>query len=488
KRGEQDPTGRFDPKMIEEGRIPPRLEVKSHGPASYGPLVADWAARHLKGPDGNPLILFPWQTRVLSGLLEHKHGDFHHRWGLVSTARQQGKTTGLLIPLIGWWLTDGRQMRGGPQAVMSVSHKLAQAEDLARGLFPILEETFGFTTWSTYGRKEAQGPDGTIWRISAANDGAGHGTSNDLIICDEIWNIDDRIIEGGLLPTQRARPNPLALFVSTAGDDSSTFFRRWRERGIAQIGTKTPGRLYFAEWSVPPDASIDDQTWWPAANPALAISPLDWQTLRDDSNNLARDEFQRTCLNRWVASVESWLPVGAWDDLARPGVDIPRGGVLAIDSASDGVEYAGVRAFRTDAGVVQVAADFNVTDTERLWQRIAELVDTDTEVDVMITPGLHSIAPPELRRRMQVWGQKEIGMLTEIVRNMILEQRIEHGGDALLDEHVRRAVAGRNGATITLSSVKSPGPIHLCRCMVAAAGRAARPTSKIRKPQIGVNR
>jgi hypothetical protein len=481
-----DPNARFPKDMIEAGQIPPRIETRSWGEASYGHIVADWARRNLKGPDGNPLTLFPWQTRVLSGLLEHHHGDFRHRWGLISTARQQGKTTGLLIPLIGWWLTEGRQLRGGPQSVMSVSHKLAQAEDLARGLFPVLEERFGFTTWSTYGRKEAQAADGTIWRISAANEGAGHGTSNDLIICDEIWSIDDRIIEGGLLPTQRARPNPLALFVSTAGDDSSTFFQRWRERGIAAAGAREPGRLYFAEWSVPPDAAIDDKSWWPAANPALSVSPLDWQTLGDDANNLARDEFQRTCLNRWVASVESWLPVGAWDDLKRPDMVLDDGGVIAIDSAADGADYTAVRAVRS-GNRIQIAAEFNVTDLDRLWDRVAELAE-DRSLDLMITPGLHSIAPPELRRRLTVWGQKEITMLTEIVRNMILEQRIEHRGDPLLDEHVRRAVAGRAGSSITLSSVKSPGPIHLCRCMVAAAGRAARPTSNVRKPSIGSSR
>jgi hypothetical protein len=455
--------------------------------ASYGTLVADWARRHLRNTDGGPLELYPWQLRVLCGLLEHNQGQFHHRWGLVSTARQQGKTTGLLIPLIGWWLTDGRTIRGGAQSVMSLSHKLQQAEDLTRGLFPILEEQFGFQTWSTYGRKEAVGPDGTIWRITASNTSAGHGTSNDLVIADEIWNVDDQVIEGGLLPTQRARPNPLALFVSTAGDDSSKFFQRWRERGITQIASGQPGRLYMAEWSVPPDASIDDRSWWPAANPALGISPLDWQALEDDAANLARDEFVRTSLNRWVASVASWLPVGAWDQLAsklRPAA----GGVLAVDSATDAADYAAVRAVRNADGVVQVSVGFNVSGTDRMWSELDRIMAAEPDLEVLITPGLHAIAPPEIRRRLKMWGQKEIGVFTEVVRNMILEGRIQHSGDALLDEHVRRAVAGRNGASITLSSVKSPGPIHLCRCMVAAVGVAARPSSAVRKPMIGTGR
>jgi len=75
---------------------------------------------------------------------------------------------------------------------------------------------------------------------------------------------------------------------------------------------------------------------------------------------------------------------------------------------------------------------------------------------------------------------------TAIVRNMILERRIVHHGQLALAEQVNRAVAGRSSGTITLSSQKSPGPIEQTRCMVAAAGFAAQPQAKIRKPMLGV--
>jgi len=53
---------------------------------------------------------------------------------------------------------------------------------------------------------------------------------------------------------------------------------------------------------------------------------------------------------------------------------------------------------------------------------------------------------------------------------MIIEGKLRHTGETMLAEHVGRAVAGRTQATISLSSQRSPGPIELARCLVAAAG------------------
>ena len=90
-----------------------------------------------------------------------------------------------------------------------------------------------------------------------------------------------------------------------------------------------------------------------------------------------------------------------------------------------------------------------------------------------------------MSRRMADWGQREITTYTSVVRNMILERKLVHSGQMALAEQVQRAVSGRVGATITLSSQKSPGPIEQCRCMVVAAGMAAKPQGNVRKPMIG---
>jgi len=460
------------------GEIPPRLVTLTLGSESFGNEVAAWAADHLG------VELYPWQKQVLDGMLEHDNGTLHHRWALVSTARQNGKSKGLLAPLIGWWLTRGRLVRGGPQSVISVAHKISIAQDVANQIFPILEERYEYKTYESHGRMEAVHEDGSRWRIEAGNSRAGHGTSNDLVIADEIWKLDAEVIEAGLLPTQRARRDPFALFVSTAGTEQSRFFIRWRERGMQQIEKGEPGRLYFAEWSPPPNVAATDRNYWHMGNPAMGLGELTMQDLEDELQAPDRDNFMRSSLNLWTSAIGSWIPAQIWPAL-ETDEPMPAGGVLAVDSDLDDMRYSGVRVAQREDGHLQVLSEFVVENLDQMWEEVHRVTD-DKTVKLLLTPGLAAICPLDLQRRMDIFGQQEITRYTAIVRGMILEQRLHHAGQMALTEQVQRAVAGRNGATITLASQKSPGPIEQCRCMVAAAGLAARPTAKVRKPQLGI--
>jgi hypothetical protein len=63
-------------------------------------------------------------------------------------------------------------------------------------------------------------PDGSKWTVRAAKPSVGHGTSNDLIVADEIWDMSQLAIDGGLIPSMRARKSPLLSCWSTAGTES----------------------------------------------------------------------------------------------------------------------------------------------------------------------------------------------------------------------------------------------------------------------------
>jgi len=75
---------------------------------------------------------------------------------------------------------------------------------------------------------------------------------------------------------------------------------------------------------------------------------------------------------------------------------------------------------------------------------------------------------------------------TSAVRAMILENKLTHNNQQLLNSHVERAVLIREKNGITVSSIRSPGPIEACRCMIWAAALAARPQA-IGKPMIVTN-
>ena len=464
---------------FEPGKIEPRLVTASWGADSYGPEIVAWAKDHLQ------VDLYPWQQQVLDDALQHDAaGDLLHRYSLTSTARQQGKTV-MLSALIGWWLTVGRVKRGGPQQVLSVAHQYTTAELLPLMLFPILEERYGFKTFVSSGRMMAQHDDGSWWRIQSASPRSGHGLSVDLLVVDELFAVSELVLDAGLLPTQRARRAPLAVFTSTAGTEDSTALIRWRERGIQQIETGKPGRLHFAEWSPPANIDFSDRKFWHYANPSLGLGFLTMQDLEDGFNSPNREAWLRTDLNLWTSAVGSWLPHGAWESWITED-DMPAGGVLAVDSDNDGMGFVGVRVAARNDGKLQARSEFRVESLEAMWQQVHVLLE-DKQMKLALTPGLHGLCPLDLSKRATIWGQQEMTKYTAIVRGLILEGRLVHENQMSLNEHVNRAVSGKAaGGMLTITSRKSPGPIEQCRCMIAAAGMCAKPSGKIRVPMIGM--
>jgi len=456
--------------------IAPRLRSPSWGARSHGLQVAAWAETHLGR------TLYPWQVDVVTGLLEHHpDGDLCHRWGLVSTARQNGKTV-LLSALIGWWLTEGRIVRGEPQSVLSVAHELRAAEEIHYVLAPILEEVFGASkSFSSFGRKEVRWEDGTIWRISSATPAAGHGQSNDLLLVDELWDVDADVLHAGLLPTQRARRSPLAAFFSTAGTEKSTAFLRWREQGLDVIDKGEPDRLFMAEWSPPPNVDLSDRSWWYWGNPSIGHGHLTIQDLEDEARGPDHGQFLRAGLNLWIASDQSWLDPGEWDEL-RTDDPPPDMTVLAVDSSRDGSRFVGLLAGPREDGTIHVAPAF-VTRTETdAWAEVRKHLPP--RATLAITPPLEIHAPPETASRRTVVGHGEILKWTSIVRGMIREGNVSHPGHTILDEHVGRAVGYTSKQGMGLSSDKSPGPIELARCLVWAVALASRAKWKTR-PAVG---
>lgn len=447
------------------GRTAPRLQTPGWGDESYGPEVAAFAKRVLG------LELMPWQVLALSGQLQHDDtGRLYHREALVSTARQQGKTVAFSA-LVGWWLVE-RARQAGPQHVVSTAHKLDRATAVFQMLAPILETGYGAKVAWSYGRNVVTMPDGSTWHVNAATPTNAHGGTYDLVVADEIWSIGPEVIFDAYRPAMIARPSPLLSMWSTAGDESSKAMMQLREQGMRIIESGDPAKLYFAEWSPPPGANLGDPGQWGWANPALGITitPDALQAMADTPD---RQAFLRAHCNVWVAAVGAWLPPGLWSELAT-SEPMPAGGVLAVDSSLDDLRYVGVRAVQLDGGAVQIATEFVVDSAAAMWEQVGR-VCADPAVQLAITPGLSEFTPPNLARRMVTVGQQEMARYTPIVKNMITERRVAHGDELALNEHVTRAVAGRTGNSITLTSQKSPGPIELARCAVWAIGLAAKP-------------
>ena len=465
------------PKLAVTGRDQPRLEtVWPDASGSFGAEVGGWALQHLG------MELMPWQQRVLDGqLLFDDNQDFLHRISLVSTARQNGKTVALTA-LVGWWLTEMPKHRGEAQTVLTTAHRLDLAVMLYDKLADLLRRKFGAECRASYGRNSVTMPDGSRWFVRAANNSVAHGMSNDLIVADEIWDIGTSVIDGGCLPSQRARRSPLMSCWSTAGTEASTAMQRWREQGLRSIDRGEPSSLYFAEWSPPPDVSPMDSRAWGWANPALGKT-LTLKTIEAESENPDRASFLRASCNLWVASDKSWIQPGLWPELEYTDA-MPDGGTVAIETSLTDDRYFATRAVVLDDRRTVVTVEFVCDTYDEMLQHVERLAK-NTAIKFAISPSIDIHWPLALERRRAIVGYGEILKFTPRIKSMIHEKLLWHTGENMLAEHVQRAVAVRSQNSIALSSQRSPGPIELARCLVWCAALASRPTAT-GKPMIVV--
>lgn len=466
-------------KVIErkgKGHDLPRIEtIITDAAGSYGPEVADWAERILG------VELMPWQRHVLNGQLAvDAQGQFLNHVSLVSVARQNGKTVALKA-LLGWWLTQ-HATQVGPQTILTTAHRLDLATALFQDLAPIIEAKFGVKAVWAYGRNSIKVGD-SKWHVKAARPSSGHGMSVDLIIADEVFGIDSETLDIGLLPTQRARPNPLCSMWSTAGTEDSIAMLRWREQGIRAIDSgEVTNSVYLAEYSPPPELDPMSEAAWEYANPALGHT-LDIRTVQAESKGPNRAGFLRSSVNLWVQSELSWLPPGKWESLRTELPPLP-GGVLAVEVSLDDGRYVAVRVNANTAGILTATVAFMCETVTQVWDNIRAQLLANSGLQVAITPTLDTNCPSDLQRRRVLVGYQEIGRYTSMVKNLINEGRVAHTGETMLAEHVGRAVAVKTPGAIALSSQKSSGPIELARCLVWAVGMMSKPRPMINRPMI----
>jgi phage terminase large subunit-like protein len=440
--------------------------------------LADLAARVLG------VELMPWQLLTLGDQLGlGSDGRPVFRQSVVSVARQNGKSTALKA-LVLYWLIEMPRIRGQQQTVLTTAHRLDLAAELFNQLAPLLESQFQAKVIYSYGRQSVELPavgdyPGARWLVRAATPSAGHGLSCDLVVVDELWGCSADSVEGGLIPTMRARRDPLLSCWSTAGTESeSDVFKRLRERAMGEIDMGIRSRLYFCEYSPPSNIdplSLEAAIW---ANPARGFM-LEDETIVEELKQPNKEEVLRTVCNLWVQSHRAWLDAGMFESL-RADIELPaEGGVLAIEASSHDDRFVGVRAVEV-GDKVHVTVEFIVSTLADLWQSVRESQKAHKGQTLAIGASLDVHLSPELKGRAVLVGMRELQKWTVIVRSMVTSGQVLHTGEQLLIEQVSRAVAVKHQGHLSLSSARSPGDISLCRAFVWAVAQAGKPKTQTR--------
>jgi phage terminase large subunit-like protein len=474
------PNSDDQPELALTGHDHPRLAtISPDQQGSHIDGVVEWARKFMQ------IELMEWQINALRDQLAFSDDagiELVTRTSLVSVARQCGKSVALRA-LCGWWLTEMPKIRGEKQTVLMMAHRLDVAAGLYEEIADVLEMYFDAKLTRSYGRLAAKLPDGSKLLVRSAKPSAAHSLSVDLALIDEVWGIEEEVIDGGVIPTMRARKNPLLSMWSTAGTEDSKVMMRYREMGLRLIDTHQPTNFHFREWSPPPDLDPMDPSAWAYANPALGKT-LQMSTIESEAQLPDRASFLRASVNLWIATDRSWLPQGLWSQLAT-SEPLPAGGVVAVEVDFNDSHYYATRSVLMPDGKIGVTVAFTCDTQSQLWEHIQQIAK-DPSIQFALTPTVDLQCPPSIERRRVVVGYAEILKWTPAIQALIRERQLVHTGEMALAEHVVRAVSVRTQGSIAVSSQRSPGPIELCRTMIFSSAIVAGNRHSRGKPQLVV--
>lgn len=283
---------------------PPRYATRrSPELLTFGPQVAQVSARL-----GQPFM--PHQALISDVANEIVQDPETGLWVwryptvIVTTPRQAGKTTTL-------------QATNAHRCMTMPDHRVwytAQTGLAARDVWYEWETALGTAMPGRWSFRRSAGQETARWKANRSfirafppTPQSLHSKQGDTIELDEVWALElqagDSLIQA-TVPTQATRPHRQLWILSTAGDDSSVWWRSWVEKGRQAVDDPDSGIAYF-EWSASDDMDVTDPDTWPLFHPAYGHTQ-DQAAMQAALEQMGPVEFARAFGNRWPAAKVSW--------------------------------------------------------------------------------------------------------------------------------------------------------------------------------------
>ncbi|MEY4373215.1 MAG: hypothetical protein RL219_1984 [Actinomycetota bacterium] len=454
---------------------------------AYAVIVKDSIA----GSVGEPMVLRPWQQRLINGLLVEENGALKHRSALIGMPRKNGKSA-LLTGLALWQLYCGPA--GGE--VYSVAGDREQARITFGAARRMIEMNDELTATSRVFRDAIEDTaTGSVWRVLSSDAPLKEGLSPTLVLVDEVhvigedlWNV--MALAGG------SRREPLMVGITTAGTRTDSLGRETIAYRLYQYGQRVATRevedpsFYFAWWEprAGSDADHRNPKVWAEANPGLGdiVSVADFEST---VNRTSEGEFRTKRTNVWVVANESALPHGAWDKLAAPReLEAGEPIVIGFDGSYVGDSTAIVGC--TQDGYVFVLDSWERPQDDEHWR--VPIADVETRLlDLCRTHNVLEVVcdPFRWQRSMQVLADEGLPIIewpTNAVARIVpawqrfydavMDEQLHHDGDVRLARHMANMVLKRDnrGARPTKESKMSGRKIDLGIAAIIAYDRATR--------------
>lgn len=438
----------------------------------------------LRCPDGSlvgqPLVLRPWQKKWIRRVYAAKGRRRKVRQAVLSIARKNGKTA-LIAGLVLVHLC-------GPEAVVngqlySVSYEREQAGIVFKYLAAMvrMDAELSARIALTESRKTAtDNSNGSTYQALSSESRSKHGKSAVFVVFDELAQFgSDRELYDVMLTSSGAHDEPLFFVISTQAADDKAVLSELIDYGLANPQDETFAVDLYA---VPEDADAWDEANWKLANPALG----DFRSLAEMRDFAAKAQqipsaenaFRNLYLNQRIQLHTAWMSRTAWEVCALPpgthglrygGLDLSGKNDLSalawVEEDAEGNLHAHLRCWTPEDGLAdRCRRDKAPYD---LWARQGYLLTTpgkviDYRYIAAHLVGLHGGGAfgalafdrwrvDDLKRdltelgcdiMMHPHGQgfKDMGQAVELLEDLVMSQRLRHGGHPLLNMAVANAV------------------------------------------------
>lgn len=294
-------------------------------------------------------------------------------------------------------------------------------------------------------------------RILASDVDTADGVIPTLALVDELHRHKTPDLYGVFRDGLGPRDGKLVT-ISTAGADQNSALWKMRQAalnaGMERDGSYTrAGSKSFVlhEWSLPPDADLDDIELVKTANP-LPLMTVDRLRERHDSPSMVPWQWARFACNVWTQGEEAWLPIGVWDRCEEPG-SIPDGAPvwLGIDlglkhdsAAIVAISEEGDR-WRAEARIIIPPTDgtsLDIAAVEAVVREAAEKWDVQSA----------AYDPWRFERSAQILGDEGLLMVefpmnnarmapaSEGLHEAIMGGKIVHDGDPEFASHINSGI------------------------------------------------
>ena len=285
------------------------------------------------------------------------------------------------------------------------------------------------------------------------------GLDFSLAIVDEVGFANDEHVES-LIARVGKRPGARIVGIGTPGFERNVLARI---RDDARDGAFPHGVRYI-EWAAPAGCELSDKRAWRKANPALGAGFLQADALEMQVGILPERAFRTYHLGQWVEVAPSgWLPEGAWAacPLAPPP---PDGSEIVLGIEGTYRRTLAVVGCGLDGTVFFAYAADSAPD-EQLRRLLAAYMDRFEVREIVHNRRIRVALFRELAADgmpLTPWAASsdvEAASANDFYRE-IVEGRIAHDHDALVDEHMRRARGAlARGRLVALVALRGRGRV-----------------------------